>query len=56
MTNGELVVPYTVWGVTNKVTIRVKSVLKFHDVTYGAQPSSVTESSWVNYIFENDDG
>ncbi|KAI9823816.1 MAG: hypothetical protein M1826_007637 [Phylliscum demangeonii] len=52
LTSGECVVPYTVWGAMNKVTIRVKSTLKFHDLVYGSQPMRVAESSWVNYVFE----
>ena len=49
-------VPYTVWGATNKVTLRIRSVLKFHDVTFDARPTHTIESSWVNYIFPDEPG
>lgn len=54
--DGESIVPYTCWGTKSKVTLRVKSVLKFHDVVHGAKPLATAETSWVNYIFENEEG
>ena len=46
------IIPYTCWGTFQKVTIRAKSVLKFHDVVHGRQPLETAETSWVNYLFD----
>lgn len=53
---GQTIIPYTVWGGTNKVAIRVKSFLEFHNTVYGAPPIKTADSSWVNYILENEAG
>jgi hypothetical protein len=53
---GEHVVPYTVWGAECKVTLRNKCTLEFHDIIYGARPTNVVGTSWVNYIFEDELG
>ncbi|KAI9783855.1 MAG: hypothetical protein M1816_001156 [Peltula sp. TS41687] len=51
---GQTIIPYTIWGTINKVAIRVKSFLEFHDTVYGALPIKTGDSGWVNYVFGNE--
>ncbi|KAI9806341.1 MAG: hypothetical protein M1825_006456 [Sarcosagium campestre] len=51
LADAENTVPYTTWGSSCKVVIRVKSTLKFHDVVHDAKPLRVAESSWITYEF-----
>ena len=56
MADGEEVIPYTVWGNTKKVVLRVPSELKFHNTTMDAKPISVAMTTWINFNFENERG
>ncbi|MCJ1248125.1 hypothetical protein MMC30_005340 [Trapelia coarctata] len=52
--DGESVIPYTVWGNTKKVVLRVETELKFHDTILELKPISVAKTSWVNFNFETE--
>ena len=54
--DGEEVIPYTVWGMTKKVVLRVPAELKFHDTTVDAKPISVAKTTWINFNFESERG
>ena len=56
VTDGEEIIPYTVWGNDLKIILRVPTELKFHDTTLDAKPLSVAKTSWVSYIFDNKHG
>lgn len=43
--------PYTVWGNTSKVVLRVPADLRFHPVIHDAPPTHVASTSWLNYNF-----
>ncbi|KAI9729948.1 MAG: hypothetical protein M1834_006145 [Cirrosporium novae-zelandiae] len=47
------IIPYTVWGNTEKVSIRVPTNLTFHDTVIDAKPLHIHSTSWVNYVFHN---
>ncbi|KAI9752853.1 MAG: hypothetical protein M1815_000228 [Lichina confinis] len=49
----EAILPHTVWGTTNKVSLPVKCELLFHDTDFGASPLGKVETSWVNYVLED---
>ena len=52
--DGEEVVPYTIWGNLEKVAIRLSTELRFHDIVFDAKPLNSANSSWVNYVFEDE--
>ncbi|KAI9790571.1 MAG: hypothetical protein M1835_000903, partial [Candelina submexicana] len=54
VTDDEDVIPYTLWGKTERVIIRLESLLRFHDTTFGSKPLETAKTSWVNYYFEDD--
>ncbi|KAI9762661.1 MAG: hypothetical protein M4579_000279 [Chaenotheca gracillima] len=55
LTDGQQVIPYTVWGASEKISIRIDSMLKFHDVSFDASSLDTVKTSWVNYVFRDED-
>lgn len=56
MADGEEVIPYTVWGNKSKVVLRVPAELKFHDVNSNPKLKETVNTSWINYVFEDERG
>lgn len=56
VTDDEDVIPYTLWGKTERVVIKQDSLLRFHDTTFGSKPLETAKTRWVTYSFENDHG
>ncbi len=54
--DGQEIIPYTVWGNNVKISIRVPTELRFHDLTYDSKPIAVAQTSWVNYCFDDESG
>ena len=54
--DGQEIIPYTVWGNNIKISIRVPTELRFHDLTHDSKPLSTARTSWVNYCFEDERG
>ena len=54
--DGQEIIPYTVWGNNEKISIRVPTELRFHDLNYDSKPIAVAQTSWVNYCFEDERG
>jgi L-ascorbate metabolism protein UlaG (beta-lactamase superfamily) len=52
----EEVIPYTVWGVTEKVTLTVHTLLSFHGAPNTAKALYTAETNWVSYIFKDEHG
>ena len=52
----EEIIPYTVWGNTTKIVLRVPTELKYHGFTTLDKPVEIAKTEWVNYIFENENG
>jgi len=50
------IIPYTVWGKTTSVVLRVPTELRYHDVDLLDKPLSTAKTSWVNYHFRDDQG
>ncbi|SLM39530.1 hypothetical protein LPUS_10090 [Lasallia pustulata] len=51
LADNEQVVPYTVWGNTSKVVLRVPTNLRFHSRAPDAAPTRIASTSWLNYNF-----
>jgi hypothetical protein len=56
VTDEDEVIPYTVWGATEKVSLTVHSVLKFHGISPVAKVLDMVQTNWVNYIFKDEHG
>ena len=52
----EEIIPYTVWGNTTKIVVRVPTELKYHGFTTLEKPVEIAKTKWVNYIFEDENG
>ena len=52
----EEIIPYTVWGNTTKIVLRVPTELKYHGFTTLDKPVEISKTNWVNYIFEDENG
>jgi hypothetical protein len=52
--DGQEVIPYTVWGNLKKIVIRVPTELRFHDTMYDAKPIDIAQTSWINYVLEDE--
>ena len=48
------IIPYTVWGNTASVVLRVPTELKFHDIDPCDKPMLTANTSWVNYRFRGE--
>ena len=48
------VIPYTIWGRTANVILRVPTELTFHDIDLYDRPLVTANTSWVNYHFRDD--
>ena len=55
LADGEEVIPYTLWGVPEKVVLRVPTKLLFHGIANDVLPIKTAQTSWVNYVFEPPD-
>ena len=55
LADGEEVIPYTLWGVPEKVVLRVPTKLLFHGTANDSLPVKTAQTSWVNYVFEPPD-
>ena len=55
LADGEEVIPYTLWGVPEKVVLRVPTKLLFHGIANDSLPVKTASTSWVNYLFEPPD-
>lgn len=44
------------WGNNEKISLRVPTELRFHDLTLDSKPLSVAKTSWVNYCFDDERG
>ncbi|KAI9818418.1 MAG: hypothetical protein M1827_000477 [Pycnora praestabilis] len=53
LADGIEIIPYTVWGSKEKVSIRTESQLRFHDTTYDAKLLDTAKTTWINYVFED---
>ena len=49
--DSEQVIPYTVWGNTTKVVLRLPADLKFHSSIPDHPPTATASTSWLNYNF-----
>ena len=49
-------IPYTAWGDTEKVSLRIASLLTFHDLSTMSAPAESVQTSWINYVFESEAG
>lgn len=49
-------IPYTGWGDTVKVAIRMNARLTFHDISPDAGHPEHVQTSWTNYVFERHTG
>ena len=47
----EEIIPYTIWGNTTKIVLRVPTELKYHGFTTLDKPVEIAKTNWVNYIF-----
>lgn len=56
MTDDDVVIPYTLWGATEKVVIRLESFLRFHDTKFGRKPLETAKTRWVTYTFQDERG
>ena len=52
----EEIIPYTVWGNTTKIVLRVPTELKYHGFTTLDKPVEIAKTGWVNYVFEDEHG
>ena len=52
----EEIIPYTVWGNTTKIVLRVPTELKYHGFTTLDKPVEIVKTEWVNYIFDSEMG
>lgn len=50
------VLPYTSYFQSNKASITFKTQVIYHDVTRMKPPLKIHETSWLNYVFEDDAG
>ena len=50
------IIPYTVWGKTDSVVLRVPTELKYHDIDLYDKPLFTAKTSWVNYHFRDEQG
>jgi len=50
------IIPYTVWGKTTSVVLRVPTELRYHDIDLYDKPLSTAKTSWVNYHFLDEHG
>lgn len=48
------IVPYTVWGKTDSVVLRIPTELTFHDLDIDDKPLTIARTSWVNYHFRDE--
>ena len=48
------VVPYTVWGKTASVVLRIPTELTYHNVDILDKPIKTVKTSWVNYHFQDE--
>lgn len=56
MDEGEVYVPYSSYFNQKKVSITVPCELIYHDVTFGRRPLKTTKTSWINYVFDDQEG
>lgn len=49
---GDEIIPYTVWGNSAKVIMRVPTELKFYESHLDSSPSKVAQTGWVSYAFD----
>lgn len=54
--DGQEIIPYTVWGNEVKVVIRVDTELKYCGITTKDKPFEIAKTTWINYIFEDEQG
>lgn len=54
MDDDEEIIPYTIWGNTTSVVLRIPTELKFHNFDIEDKPFLTPKTSWVNYHFRND--
>lgn len=52
----EEIIPYTVWGNTTKIVLRVPTELKYHGFTTLDKPVEIVKTEWVNYMFDSENG
>ena len=50
------VIPYTVWGRTDRVILRFPTELIYHDIDIHDKPLKTAKTSWVNYHFKDEQG
>ena len=56
VTDGDEVIPYTVGGSTEKVSLRVYSRLKFHGTPYAMKSIDTVHTNYTNYLFKDEQG
>lgn len=48
------IIPYTVWGKTDSVVLRIPTELLYHDLDLYDKPLRTVKTSWVNYHFKDE--
>jgi hypothetical protein len=56
MDDEQMYIPYSSYFSPTKVSITVPCELKFHDVKHGNRPAKLARTTWVNYVFQTQDG
>ncbi|MCJ1306878.1 hypothetical protein MMC25_000522 [Agyrium rufum] len=55
LADGEEVIPYTLFGLEEKVVLQVPTELKLHATTIDGLPKRTPATHWVSYMFESPD-
>jgi hypothetical protein len=56
MDDEQMYIPYSSYFSPTKVSITVPCELKFHDVKHGNRLANLAKTSWVNYVFDTQQG
>lgn len=54
--NDQMLIPYSSYLSPSKVSITVPCQLIFHDLKTGSRPTKIARTSWVNYVFDTQQG